>query len=728
MKTCRLTRRGLSIDTLRRFNCGYLPKWKSPKSRVADTYRTPTPRLIIPSGNHYLARLIVPVESFPVDEQKYIRPKQHAGKKALFGANTITDKTEMIYVFEGEIDAMSAFQAYETDIYIGEICAFVATCGAAENKWLDEIDNICKGFNIKPRFKIYFDNDDAGKGNAAKHRVELLKRGYLAISKTLAEYGAAKIDANDLLRQFGEDSLVNRLFYVDDTALFDAAQIEFDELEKSLLEEKEAADKAADNKKFFKDIFSGNLSDMSNANRIYILYGKIIRRNIDSGEWLIYENGKWRELSKDNDELLYITCKVADYIIKNCPQNSFVTNVNGSISQDLSKPQYSSEFVKFCAALSKQWQRLKTQRNAIALLKGNENIRITQADLDKNPMLLNVKNGVVDLETGKLYPAAPELLLTKQCNAAYNPAAPAPLFEEFMKQILPEEETRAAMLRYLGYCLTGLTIEEKVFFAYGKGGNGKSTLLSTIQHLLGDYATSFKIGVLLKQKYGVNPDAASPEIVKLKGVRFAVVSESKDVKQFDTAILKDLTGGDMITARAMYQQPITFKPSHKFFLQGNNLPAPENIADEGFLRRLYIVKFLESFIGSAANLNLKAELVTADSLNGILALLVRECLAWQREGLIISAAMQAAKKEYIEENDFVAEFISDNCELVSKAYIPRKEFLNRLKEDKKFSRAQYKDKQLVELITAIDGISYGKTQDKNNTNAFFGVKWLDSVE
>ena len=245
---------------------------------------------------------------------------------------------------------------------------------------------------------------------------------------------------------------------------------------------------------------------------------------------------------------------------------------------------------------------------------------------------------------------------------------------------------------------------------------------------MGDYATSFKIGVLLKQKFGENPNAHSAEIAKLKGVRFAVVSESKDVKQFDTAILKDLTGGDMITARAMYQQPLTFKPSHKFFLQGNNLPAPENIADEGFLRRLYIVKFLKSFIGSGANLNLKAELVTADSLNGILALLVRECLAWQREGLIISAAMQAAKKEYIEENDFVAEFISDNCEFVSNAYIPRKEFLNRLKEDKKFSRAQYKDKQLVELITAIDGISYGKTQDKNNTNAFFGVKWLDSAE
>lgn len=530
-------------------------------------------------------------------------------------------------------------------------------------------------------------------------------------------------DLNDVLKAKGKDGVANimnsmlKSFDVEK----EAAAVE------SAQEEKKTAEKAAKDKKIFQAIFSGNSSELSNSNRLYILYGKIVRRNVDSGEWLIYENGKWYVLSKDNDDLLFLTCKVADYIKENCPQNSFVQNADGSITQDFSKPQYPSGLVNLGASLSNQWQKLKTQRNAIALLKGNENIRIKQADLDKNPMLLNVKNGVIDLETGKLMQAAPELLLTKQCNAAYIPDAPAPLFENFMQQILPDAETREAISRYLGYCLTGLTIEEKVFFAYGKGGNGKGTLLGTIQTLLGDYATSFKIGVLLKQKYGVNPDAASPEIAKLKGVRFAVVSESKDVKQFDTATLKDLTGGDMITARAMYQQPISFKPSHKFALQGNNLPAPENISDEGFLRRFYIIKFLESFIGDAANLNLKAELVSADSLNGILALLVKQCLAWQRGGLLISKAMEAAKKEYIDENNFVAEFISDNCELVPNENIPRKEFLNRLREDKKISRAQYTDKQLAEMITAINGITE-KELRRGGAKLFFGVKWLDSSE
>ena len=513
-------------------------------------------------------------------------------------------------------------------------------------------------------------------------------------------------DLNDILQEKGNkgvademQKMFNNFNVEEEKAAVEAAQ-----------EEKKAAEKVAAENELMKEFISKPLEDQDNADRLNLMCGDEIRWDLDSENWFLYEEGVWKPRGNSNSVLLPYTRRVVDFVENRCKQsqNSFEVSAGKN--------------------LSKKWKKRKTQFNAIELLKGIDEILITQKDLDKNPMLLNVKNGVVDLETGKLMQAAPELLLSKQANAAYIKDAPAPLFENFMQQILPDAETRETMLCYLGYCLTGLTVEEKVFFAYGKGGNGKGTLLGTIQTLLGDYATSFKIGVLLKQKYGVNPDAASPEIAKLKGVRFAVVSESKDVKQFDTATLKDLTGGDIITARAMYQSPISFKPSHKFALQGNNLPAPENISDEGFLRRFYVIKFLERFIGDAANLNLKAELVSADSLNGILSLLVKQCLKWQKEGLIISEAMKAAKEEYIDENNFVAEFIADNCEIVPDGVILRKDFLKRLKEEKKFSQLQYQDKQLVEMITAIDGITYGKTKNKKKDNAFFGVKWLDSAE
>ena len=102
--------RGLTLQTLQHFHCGYISDWTSPKSRVHNTFSTPTPRLIIPSGKHYLARLTVPIDSFDEKSQRYIRPKQHAGKKFPFNFASISTENINIIV-EGEIDVMSIWQA-----------------------------------------------------------------------------------------------------------------------------------------------------------------------------------------------------------------------------------------------------------------------------------------------------------------------------------------------------------------------------------------------------------------------------------------------------------------------------------------------------------------------------------------------------------------------------------------------------------------------------------------
>lgn len=700
-------RRALSLDTLKKFNCGYLPKWQSPKSRVADTFATPTPRLIVPSGNHYLARLIVPLESFPADAQKYIHPKQHAGKKVLFGAATISDKTEMIYVFEGEIDAMSAFQAYETDFNIGEICAFVATCGAAETKWLDEVDKICKGFKIKPRFKIYFDNDDAGKDNAAKHRVELLKRGYLAVSKTLADYDADKFDANFLLTDYGEEFLAARLFDTyDDAELFAAAQIDLDNWEKEIAAEKAAADKAAKEKDLLEKIFTLPFSDMHNATRLQLLFGDVIRFSKDARQWMFFKNGVW-ECGDDSIDILYpFARKASDFIDQHRPKRQ------NKISAD-------AEAVSFGEILARKWQERKTQRAAIDLLRGVDDILITQADLNKYPMLLNVKNGVVDLETGKLYPAAPELLLTLQCNAAYNPAARSAEFENFMRQILPDEMTRRAVLRFLGYCLTGRVNEEKALFVLGGGGNGKGTLFRTVMQMLGSYAVAFNVNAILKAKLPKDGEAATPEFAKLEFIRLAVANELPPDKFLDVAKFKDVTGSDPFAVRQLHKKSTVINPNFKMVFVGNYLPKLENPNDYAVERRLIVTPFEQKFTEETADLNLKKRLESPDNLSGILALLVRECLAWNKDGLIISNIMRREKQEYFDANNWIAEFIADNCEVGEEYSVSRKTFIGALK--KAYSQAyKFTDRQLVSMIRDTDGvIDYRRT---HGVYKFFGVK------
>lgn len=482
---------------------------------------------------------------------------------------------------------------------------------------------------------------------------------------------------------------------------------------------------------FLQIMFHTPLTDYGNAEKLNKLFGEFLHYVYDLDHWYYYQDGIWKKAGSKNSLLYPIWSAIVKRFSACRPKFNYTRNSSGGLSLDNSKPQANNlEEAGSSDKIDKKIQERKTAANAIEMLIGAAGISIESKYFDKNPMLLNVKNGVIDLETGKFFPHNPNQLFTKQCNVVYNPAARAPLFEQFMKEILPDEETRASMLRYFGYCLTGLVNEESVYFAFGKGGNGKGTLFGTIQYLLGDYATSYKMENLLKRKFGNNPEAASPEKAKLNGARFAVASESKDVRQFDTAELKDLTGGDFITARAMYQSPVTFKPTFKLMLQGNVLPTPENIRDEGFLRRIEVIKFEQNFTKNP-NKHLKEDLISDESLSGILNILIAECVKWYEQikqgksGLIISAAMKAAKAEYISDNDFIANFIAENCELDSAGFILRKEFLKRLREETKTSPFQYKDKELVEMITAIDGITE-KSEYEGRAKCFCGVKWLES--
>ena len=520
-------------------------------------------------------------------------------------------------------------------------------------------------------------------------------------------------DFNDILQNEGEEFLNDYFSSVLEEAKADLPALELQAaLEKEKADkEKAAAEKAAEdkkNKEICYRVFSGDLSDLSNSNRLFILYGKIIRRNIDSGEWLTYSDGKWSSIGKDNDELLFLTCKVAKYIEENRPLPNITQNADGSIVRDESKEEYPKELIDFGNALLNRWKKTSKQRNAIVLLKGNATIRINQADLDKNPMLLNVKNGVVDLETGKLMQAAPELLLTKQANVIFDPAARAPVFEEFLQQILPDELTRAAVLRFLGYCLTGRINEEKSLFIWGRGGNGKGTLLQTVLKLFGSYATSFSINALLKPKFPRDGETATPELAKLEGARLAVVEEIPRGAIFDVAKFKNLTGGDEIPIRPLYQPARVIKdPMFKFIFSGNDLPRLESADDEGFNRRLLVTKFLQQFTGANADLTLKGRLAAPAEFAGIFNILLAECLAWQSKGLIQSEAMETEKETYLADNDWFSDFISECCELGAGYDISRKDLLAALKGYDSRA-ADGKDNDLERMFGELDGVSIEK--------------------
>ena len=196
-------RRGLSLETLQHFNCGFLPDWIHPKVRVAGKKSFPTRRIIIPVGNHYNS-VALPDDRSKIDKKYH---KMHAGSMELFNSHVIKF-SDVVFIVEGEFDAMSIWQASKGKISV------VAVLGAANwRKTLKPFLKTCAG----KKFIILFDADDAGKTNAENLRRELLKRKIPAVSKFFFDYLSddfkkafgKKVDANDLLQKRGEQFLAH---------------------------------------------------------------------------------------------------------------------------------------------------------------------------------------------------------------------------------------------------------------------------------------------------------------------------------------------------------------------------------------------------------------------------------------------------------------------------------------------------------------------------------------
>jgi putative DNA primase/helicase len=204
-------------------------------------------------------------------------------------------------------------------------------------------------------------------------------------------------------------------------------------------------------------------------------------------------------------------------------------------------------------------------------------------------------------------------------------------------------------MRWLGYCLTGNTDEHKLAFFYGHGRNGKSTLLGVVMEILGDYARPAPSGFLMTSKYAANSSAPSPEVAQLRGRRFVSV-----------VLVKQLTGGDRISARFLHQNLKDFSPSHKLVLCGNDKPAVRG-TDEGIWSRLLLVPFNITIPEKERDPELKRKLLAEAP--GILALLVRSCLEWQGEkvGLQPPESVEKASAGYRAEQDVVSRFLEACC-------------------------------------------------------------------
>jgi len=294
-------------------------------------------------------------------------------------------------------------------------------------------------------------------------------------------------------------------------------------------------------------------------------------------------------------------------------------------------------------------------RAMIALAESEPGVPVLPDILDADPWLLTVANGTLDLRSGELLAHDPELFSTKLIEVEYDPAADCPSWLRFLDEILSGDDGTIRFLqRAIGYSLTGDTSERCLFVLYGGGANGKTTFLEVIRATMGDYALRTPTETLLLKRSGSVPN----DVARLRGARFVSASESEEGRRLAESLIKDLTGGDTISARFMRAEWFDFVPECKVWLGTNHKPEIRG-TDQAIWDRIRLIPFEVTIPEKKQDKQLADKL--KGELPGILAWAVQGCLDWQREGLGVTEKVKAATKAYREEMDILAGFIEDCC-------------------------------------------------------------------
>lgn len=296
-------------------------------------------------------------------------------------------------------------------------------------------------------------------------------------------------------------------------------------------------------------------------------------------------------------------------------------------------------------------------REMVALARTEDGIAIMPDCLDRDPWLLTVANGAIDLRTGTLRPAQRSDDVTKLAPVTYDADATCPQWLTFLDRIMDGNDALIAFLqRAVGYALTGDVSEHCLFLLYGTGRNGKTTFMETLAALLGDYAQTTPTETLLVRREGGIPN----DLARLVGARLVSASESEDGKRLSEALIKQLTGGDTISARFLRAEFFDFRPTFKLFFRTNHKPIVRG-TDEGIWSRLKLLPFEVQIPDAERDKSLPDRL--RQELPGILNWALAGCLAWQQDGLGTPGDVTDATQAYRQEMDLLGSFLEESCVL-----------------------------------------------------------------
>lgn len=388
--------------------------------------------------------------------------------------------------------------------------------------------------------------------------------------------------------------------------------------------------------------------DTGNAERYLDVFGSLSKYSYVNRCWYFYNGKNWEQ---DNIGAVRKWVDQTIDIFKKEP----VTVPKGTSEK---------EKEKYIVAKERHLKRSRNNSGKEAMMREiKHNVAVLPEEFDSDDMLFNTQNGYLDLSNGILHEHDISKMFSRISNAEYTDKTDCPRWELFLEQIFDgNKELIHYIQKAVGYSLTASIREQVMFIIFGNGRNGKSVFLDIITEIMGNYAKSMQADSLMVKKGGSN--GHNEDIARLNGARLVTSSEPNEGVRMDEGLIKQLTGGDMVSASFKGGHVFDYKPKYKLWLATNHKPIIRG-NDDGIWRRLPLIPFTVQIPKNKVDKSLKEKLMR--ELPGIFNWAVEGCLMWQREGLNPPLDIQKATMEYRQEMDVIAGFI-DECCIVGPGY------------------------------------------------------------
>lgn len=415
----------------------------------------------------------------------------------------------------------------------------------------------------------------------------------------------------------------------------------YEAAEKALRDAQASQDKAQDkakdkSKKDDKEIEKAYpWNDLGNAQRFFDLYHDIVRYSAVDKRWYVYDGKTWH-MDKTN-KIDQLAIKV-NYKMQMAESKAFM-----KFAPDKAPKLAWQNFVKS----SGNQNRLSAMINALKPF-----VPVEHGAFNKNPLELNVENGILNMQTRQLAPHNSNKMLDKIIPVNFDEQAKCPKWEAFINQILKGDQSLIKFLqRAIGYSLTGDTSEQVMFLLVGNGKNGKSVLINTIAKLMGNYAKNMSASTIMLKR-----DGSTHGVARLEDARLVISSESNEGARLDESLVKGMTGNDTMVARYLYGSEFEYTPKFKLWMATNHKPIIRG-TDKGIWRRIVTIPFNYTVPESAVDKHLETKLER--ELPGILNWALDGTEDWLAHGLQIPQIVDKENEDYRHQMDVVAQFSSD---------------------------------------------------------------------